>query len=163
VCTHRTFVSYIDRSREYYRALGYDRPYRWASHADAPFTGLGRPLAQSRIGLVTTASLHDRDPDAVDLPPQLPCAAPLSPLPERLHTRHRAWAQESTHTDDLASFFPAAELLDAANRGRIGSVAPRFYSVPTEYSHRQTLSVDAPAILGWMREDAVDVALLVAL
>ena len=25
--THRTAVSYIDRTREYYAALGYDQPY----------------------------------------------------------------------------------------------------------------------------------------
>ena len=31
------FVSYIDRSREYYAAQGYPMPYRWAENDDAPF------------------------------------------------------------------------------------------------------------------------------
>ncbi len=31
-------ICYIQRTREYYLALGYDNPYRWAHFADAPFT-----------------------------------------------------------------------------------------------------------------------------
>jgi hypothetical protein len=34
--THRTCVSYIDKSREYYAARGYANPYRWACFDDAP-------------------------------------------------------------------------------------------------------------------------------
>ena len=30
--SHRIFVSYIDKSREYYLARGYGNPYRWAHH-----------------------------------------------------------------------------------------------------------------------------------
>lgn len=43
--TLRTFVSYIDKSREYYLARGYGNPYRWVHFADVPFTPLARPLA----------------------------------------------------------------------------------------------------------------------
>ena len=32
---HRIFVSYIDKSREYYLAQGFTNPYRWASHGAA--------------------------------------------------------------------------------------------------------------------------------
>ena len=42
---HRMFVSYIDKSREYYLARGYGNPYRWAHHDDAPFTPPAKPLA----------------------------------------------------------------------------------------------------------------------
>ncbi len=30
-------IRYIDRSRAYYLALGYDNPYRWAHNVDVPF------------------------------------------------------------------------------------------------------------------------------
>ena len=53
---HRTFVSYIDRTREFYRAQGYERPYAWAHFEDVPFAELSRPLAECRLTLVTTAS-----------------------------------------------------------------------------------------------------------
>ena len=54
--THRTFVSYIDRTRAYYAAQGYERPYAWTHHDDAPFTPLAKPLSASRVTVVTTAS-----------------------------------------------------------------------------------------------------------
>ena len=42
-------IRYIDRSRAYYLALGYDNPYRWAHNKDVPFTALSKhtdvPLA----------------------------------------------------------------------------------------------------------------------
>ena len=39
----------------------------------------------------------------------------------------------------------------------------RFYTVPTDYSKRNTEEVDAPEILRLFREDGVDIALLVPL
>src|SRR5581483_9155061 len=59
--THRTFVSYIDKSREYYLAQGFGNPYRWATHDDAPFVRLTRPVADCRVALVTTASRIEPD------------------------------------------------------------------------------------------------------
>ena len=53
--SHRSYVSYIDKSREYYSASGYERPYRWARYGDVPFARLPKPLSQCRIGVVTTA------------------------------------------------------------------------------------------------------------
>ena len=57
---HRSFVSYIDRSREYYAAQGYDQPYAWAHYDDVPFTPLEKPLSACRVGLVTTAGRDRR-------------------------------------------------------------------------------------------------------
>ena len=59
--THRTFVSYIDKSREYYSARGYANPYRWACFDDVPFAALPRPLSQSVVTLITTAHLIPAD------------------------------------------------------------------------------------------------------
>ena len=49
-------VGYMQRLREYYLALGYDNPYRWAHYAEVPFCRPTKPIAQSRVGLVTTAA-----------------------------------------------------------------------------------------------------------
>lgn len=43
--SHRSFLSYIDLSREYYAAQGYTKPYVWSYHQDAPFTKLEKPLS----------------------------------------------------------------------------------------------------------------------
>ncbi len=55
--SHRIFVSYMDKSREYYLASGYGNPYRWAHYENAPFAPLAKPLPQSRVALVSTAAL----------------------------------------------------------------------------------------------------------
>src|SRR5215472_13139241 len=49
-------VPYMQRTRDYYLALGYGNPYRWAHFDDAPFTPLRKPLAQARVALITTAA-----------------------------------------------------------------------------------------------------------
>jgi len=155
--SHRSHVSYIDKSREYYSAAGYDRPYRWAHYEDVPFSRLTKPLAQSRIGVVTTA---DRAPGAAPRPTKL-FAAPNGesgrPFTEK------SWDREATHTDDPETYLPLARLAEHVEAGHVGSLSPRFYGVPTDYSQRLTLEQDAPRIEAWMREDDVDIALLVPL
>src|SRR5258706_8496753 len=49
-------IPYMRRTRDYYGALGYGAPYRWAHFADVPFQPLAVPLARCRIALVTTAA-----------------------------------------------------------------------------------------------------------
>ena len=161
---NRIFVSYIDKSREYYLAQGYGNPYQWAYHTDAPFAPLSRPLAECRVGLITTASLMEGEPDPDPFTlPRVVFSAPSDPPPAGLYTMHRSWDKEATHTDDLDSFFPINRARELAAAGRIGSVSPRFYGLPTEYSQRKTNEIDAPEVLRLCREDSVDVALLVAL
>jgi hypothetical protein len=125
-----------------------------------PFAPLAKPLSESRVALVTTASAWCDDPaDHVHAVWSGASAAP----PERLFTDNLAWDKESTHTRDVEYFLPLRKRAEAAATGRIGSVSSRFYGVPTEYSQNRTLSQDAPAVLAMCREDAVDVALIAAL
>lgn len=163
--THRTFVSYIDRTRDYYGAQGYERPYVWARHTDAPFAALAKPLAQSRVAVVTTASpWREAQPvDGVLRGGKQVWSAASAPPPERLYTDDLAWDKQATHTRDVESFLPLARLAELAAEGRIGSLAPRFHGVPTDYSQRRTTEQDAPEVLARCREDGVDVALLVPL
>ena len=90
-------------------------------------------------------------------------ALPLDPLPDRLFTQTRDWDKEATHTNDLDSFFPIHRLQELVEIGRIGSISPRFYGIPTEYSQRRTIESDAPQLLSLMRDDGVDIAMLVPL
>src|SRR4051812_11134280 len=52
-------IAYMARTRAYYLAIGYDTPYRWAHHTSTAFQPLRRPLAQSRVTIITTAAPHD--------------------------------------------------------------------------------------------------------
>ncbi len=158
--SHRSFISYIDRTREYYAAQGYPKPYVWAHHQDAPFAPLSRPLAKSRVGLVTTASPLRR---AGDKSPKAVWSGDTASPPDALYTDDLAWDRDNTHTQDVESFLPIRHLQRFVAGGRVGSLAPRFHGVPTDYSQRRTVERDAPEILKRMREDEVDVALLVPL
>ena len=161
----RSFVSYIDRTREYYAAQGYAKPYAWAHHTDAPFAPLTKPLAQSRVALITTASpwREEKPVEGVLRGAKQVWSGSTATPPERLFTDHLAWDKQATHTRDVESFVPIRSLLALAAAGRIGSLAPRFHGVPTDYSQRRTIEQDAPAILARCREDGADVALLVPL
>jgi hypothetical protein len=163
---YRSFVSYIDRSREYYAAQGYPEPYAWAHHDDVPFAPLRKRLSECRVGLVTTAAGPEAEgtTDALQsMRPREPYAEPSDPPPARLFTDHLFWDKEATHTDDVDSFLPVNRLAEYATDGRIGSMSPRFYGVPTDYSQSRTSQHHAPQILEWCREDGVNAVLLSAL
>jgi len=156
--TQRVLVSYIDKSREFYLARGHANPYRWATREDTPFASLVKPLSESRVALVTTASRTSEDWRAREV-----YAAPTQPAPEALHTNHLSWHKEATHTRDVESFLPIRRLEEYVTDGRIGSLSPRFYGVKTDFSQRQTIDEYAPAVLDLCHADAVDAVLLVAL
>ena len=54
-------VEYMDRTRRYYQAQGFERPYVWAHYQEVPFTPLAEPLAASTLTVITTSALYDRE------------------------------------------------------------------------------------------------------
>jgi hypothetical protein len=162
---HRTFVSYIDRTREFYQAQGYEKPYQWAHFEEVPFTPLPRALSECRLTLITTASPVREDSTSEGGLPMAKevSSGPTASPPERLYTADLAWDKETTHTDDLDSFFPIHRLQEFVEAGRIGSLAARYHGAPTEYSQRRTTERDAPEILRRCHEDGAEAALLVPL
>ena len=147
-------IRYMERTRHYYRALGYARDYVWAHFEDVPFAKLAKPLSQARIALITTASPADFDGV------KRVWSGNVSSPPERLHTDSVAWDKESTHTRDRESFLPIEAASDLAKAGLFAGLTPRFHGVPTEYSQRKTIEQDAPEILKRVRADGADAALL---
>jgi D-proline reductase (dithiol) PrdB len=145
---------YMDRTRHYYRALGYTRDYIWATFDDVPFSELAKPLSEMRIALVTTASPIDFDGV------KRVWSGPVSPPPPKLFTNNVAWDKDSTHTNDRASFLPIEAAAELASEGLFDGLTPRFHGVPTEYSQRKTLTEDAPQILARVREDGADAVVL---
>jgi len=157
--TTDTTVRYMERTRDYYAAHGYDKPYEWAHFNEIPFAPLNKTLATSTVTIVTTsmpAAMTARNQRQLHI-------GDLNAPPAKLFTDGLAWDKEATHTDDLDSYFPAEELAERRLASEIGQLSQRYYCVPTRYSHRRTLQQDAPAILASCLEDGVDVALLVPL
>ena len=162
-------IPYLERIRTYYQALGYGAPYEWAHYADVPFHRLRKPLAQSRVALITTAAPYQ--PDKGDQGPGAPynSAAKFYTVysgdtarDHDLRISHVAIDRAHTTAEDPASYFPLPALRRAAAAGRIGSLTPRFHGLPTNRSHRTTLDVDCPEVVARCKVDAVDAAILVA-
>lgn len=158
-------ISYIERTRDYYAALGFPTPYRWAEYADVPFERLTKPLAQARIALVTTAALKrpgqgDQSPGAAYNGRAKFFAVYSASTAEdpALGINHVAIDFKHTTAEDPGSFFPLAAL---RRSGRIGGVTGRFHGVPTNRSQRVTREDYAPAVLARCREDGADAAILV--
>ena len=161
-------IPYMARTREYYQAIGYTTPYRWAHYVEAPFQGLRKPLGQCRVALVTTAAPFD--PAKGDQGPGAKYNSGAkfysvydgdTSKSHDLRISHIAYDRVHTSADDSGTWFPLPALKRLVSRGRIGEVAPRFFGAPTNRSHRVTIGTDAPEILARCREDQVDAAVLV--
>ena len=160
-------IRYMDRTREYYQALGF-APYRWAHFTDAPFTPLAVSLARARVALITTAAPFQ--PEAGDQGPRAPYnasakfyqvySAAVDSKPD-LRISHVGYDRANTVPEDLNAYVPLARLHEAVAAGRIGSLAPRFHGAPTNRSHRVTMETDAPELLSRCREDGADAVVLV--
>ena len=147
-------IPYMQRTRDYYAAIGYTTPYRWAHHIDAPFTPLRKPLAQARVAIITTAAPYQ--PGKGDQGPGAPYNGGAkfyqvysgdTAHDHDLRISHIGYDRIHTSADRQRHLVPAARSAPAAAAGRIGAVAPRFHGAPTNRSHRVTIETDAPEIL----------------
>lgn len=162
-------IRYIDRSRAYYLALGYNNPYRWARNDDVPFTPLAKPLRESRVALVSTASPFD--PAKGEQGAWAPYNAEakftrvysmaIDPPPD-VRISHVGYDRKHTSAEDINSYFPLERLKEAARDGRFGHLNERFYGVPTLRSQRLTIERDAPEVVELCRADGIEAAILVA-
>jgi hypothetical protein len=161
-------IPYMQRTRDYYVALGYANPYRWAHFAEVPFTPLRTPLARARVALITTAAPYR--PEAGDQGPGAPYnaaakfytvySASTASVP-KLGISHVGYDRRHTSAADVNAYFPLARLQEAVAAGRIGALAERFHGAPTNRSHRTTMETDAPELLHRCRADGAEAVVLV--
>src|SRR5205085_85057 len=166
---HDQPIPYLQRIRDYYQALGYGAPYRWAHYAEVRFTPLERPLGECRIGLVTTAAPYQ--PGKGEQGPGAPYNAATkfytvysgdSASEHDLRIAHVAYDRDHTAAKDSNTWFPLKALWHMAAAGRVREVASRFHGMPTNRSHRVTLEQDCPDLLKRVCEDEADAVILAA-
>jgi len=161
-------VDYIARTRRYYLALGYDKPYSWAKFESVPFTPLTKPVTDCTVGIVTTAAPYH--PEHGDQGPGAPYNAAAKffsayrvashPNPD-LRISHIAIDRDHTTAEDPGSYLPLDALKIALQKGQIGKMAQHIFGLPTNRSQAHTLEVDCQALLKYVKEDDVDIAILV--
>ena len=117
-------IPYMQRTRDYYAAIGYTTPYRWAHYIEAPFTPLSKPLAASRVTIVTTAAPYR--PDKGDQGPGAPYNGGAkfyqvysgdTSQQHDLRISHIGYDRVHTSAEDSGTWFPLPALLRAAATG----------------------------------------------
>lgn len=160
-------IRYMERTRAYYLALGYDNPYRWAHFDATPFKRLKKPLSEATVAIVTTAAPFN--PDCGEQGPGAPYNAAAkfykvyegstAVMPD-LRISHIAIDRDHTTAEDIGTYFPLEALRKAEEEGRIGNVADVFFGLPTNRSHRTSLEVDSPDLVARVKSYAIDAAVL---
>ena len=160
-------IRYLDRTRAYYRRLGY-APYRWSHTEEVAFTPLRKALAESRVVLLTTAAPYE--PDRGDQGPgaaynggakffDVYAGSTLGEPDTRIS--HIGYDRTHTSAKDQNTWFPLHRLREAAATGRIGGIATQFLGIPTMRSQRVTIEQHAPEASVRCHDLGADVALLV--
>src|SRR6195952_4039402 len=120
-------IPYMARTRDYYQAIGYETPYRWAHYVDAPFQPLRKPLSLSRVAIPTTAAPFD--PAKGDQGPGAKYNGGAkfysvydgdSSKPHDLRVSHIAYDRIHTSAQDSGTRVPLRQLQWLAREGRVG-------------------------------------------
>ena len=146
-------VPYMERTRQYYRALGYAKDYVWARHDEVPFAKLPKPLSECRLALITTAGPVPYDGKPVVV------RSDRSGARQAAHRQPRLGQGIDPHRRSR-SFLPIEVASKLARDGVFAGLAPRFHGVPTDYSQRSTTEDVAPKVLQRLRDDGADGAIL---
>ena len=162
------YIRYIDKTHAYYRSLGYEKTYNYACNEDIPFSPLKKPLTESRVVLVTTASfvlldetgrpleearmIGSNEMEVFTVPSDWPA--------ERIRSTSEDHDRYQTDMQDVNAYFPTARMQEFLNEGTIGALGRNYYRALPNYSQRKTTEVDGPEILRRCLDDRVDVALL---
>lgn len=158
------YVRYIERTRAYYAALGYDKPYEWPHFEEAPFTPLAKPARDCRIALVSTSDVQLKDDEAAEGEFNAftgnVYSTPSDTPAERLYSRQEHFDRHAMQLDDVDTFFPLSRFRELAAAGRIGGLAARAHGVITGYSKRKTLETDGPEVLRRLGEDGAEAVVL---
>lgn len=156
-------VQYMASITQRYEQLGY-APYRWY-HADSPppFTPLRQPLAQSRLGVLSTSgayalgqvAYHYRDDTSIR-------HIHKDTATEDVRFSHITENYLENPRKDPNCILPLDTLRTAEREGLIGELAPALLScMGGIYSQRRVREELIPAVHEAFVEQAVDTVLLV--
>lgn len=131
---------------------------------DIPWSPLCKPLGQCRMALVTTGGVHLKDQtpfnvanDGYDWSFR---AIPSSSRPQDLMVTHNHY--DHSHVDkDINFMLPIDRLRELVEDGKVGSLAPRYFSFCGYIRDAQALMTStAREVAAMIKADGVDAVLL---
>lgn len=158
---------------------GHDDRKATFSYDDTPFEPLTRPLAESRVALITSSGhfVDGDDPQPFGVPAMTQAEAeariaeflrteptlstiPIDIPPAQLRVRHGGYPIAAVHADHQVAL-PLEHLRTAAAHGVIGELAPDAYSFVGATSQLRLRDTVAPSWAEMLRACEVDLVLLV--
>lgn len=155
-------IDQIALTRARYDALGYP-PYQWVHNSVAPaLAPLRKPVSESKLALIASGGIYVAGQVAFHHKDDLSLRIVATATPtENLRATHFAYDLTDARRDPNV-VFPKDTLQRLVKRGLLGALAERAYTfMGGIYSARKVREVLAPALLSRLREDRVDLALLV--
>ncbi|HEX9747708.1 MAG TPA: glycine/sarcosine/betaine reductase selenoprotein B family protein [Methylomirabilota bacterium] len=142
------------------------KTYPWPAFSTAPWTPVTKPLAASRVGVVTTGGLYRAGVDAPFDGGALEGDWSFRSIPadvaiQTLAIAHEHFAHEVAEAD-MNTIFPLDRLRELQSAGLIGGLADTHWSVMGYCARAADLAEGAaPAIAAGLRAAGADVALVV--
>lgn len=155
-------VDYIERTKALYSSLGHP-PYEWVTSAgQPPWSTVSKPLNQSRLAVIASGGIykhgqvafHHKDDTSYR---KIPVDTPI----DRLRVTHFAYDLTAARQDPNA-VLPLNALRQLDKEQRIASLSSNALTfMGGIYSSRKVRELLAPALVGELKQDEVDLALLV--
>ncbi len=151
-------VAYIPRTRELY---GDYTPYRWVVNETVPWTPLRKPIAQCKLGLITSGGIMYRDQPRFHREDASYRRIPKDARRDELSVWHFGYPTRDADLDPNC-VFPLERMRELEAGGVIGELSdPAFSFMGGIYSARKVRDELAPAIVDELKRAHVDAFLLV--
>ncbi|MDE0419461.1 MAG: glycine/sarcosine/betaine reductase selenoprotein B family protein [Gammaproteobacteria bacterium] len=158
-------TEYIRRTRESYEKLGFE-PYRWFHAETEPaFAAPSKPLAESRLGMISTAGTYVQGQVAYYYKDDtgiraIPRDTPLA----KIRFSHIMENYLVEARQDPAAVFPSDALANLRADGVIGELADNYYScMGGIYSQKRVTAELIPSLAAAIDKERIDLLLLVPL
>lgn len=158
-------VQYMQRTRETYDKLGYP-PYRWFQAESAPaFTAVTKPLANSRLGLISTAGTYLQGQVAYYYKDDTSIRAIAKDASvDKIRFSHITQNYLVEARQDPETVFPMQSLGKLQAEGTIGELADQYFScMGGIYSQNRVIQELIPKLEAAIEKQELDLLLLVPL
>lgn len=160
-----TPAEYIRRTRESYEKLGFE-PYRWFHAESEPaFAVPSKPLAESRLGMISTAGTYVQGQVAYYYKDDTGIRAIPNDTPvDKIRFSHIMENYLVEARQDPATVFPSQVLAKLRSDGVIGELADNYYScMGGIYSQKRVMVELIPNLAEAIANERVDLLFLVPL
>lgn len=158
-------IEYVTCLNKTYQSQGFPE-YKWSVYESSPFTPFTKPLNQSRVGLISSGGISEKEQKPFDGWAVNEFSLRVIPIDtpfDRLRLDHNYFDHRDA-VKDYNCVFPIQRLHELAEEGFIGHAAESAVSLGMGRTYKRSglFQQTVPAIVSELQGQKVDAALLVA-